>query len=614
MTKIEYYVNPFRRLEKTTAVRVVLSSTILSIVLYFFILNMGSYFGPTIYPLLDRVTYSTPFVDKHFFSDYVDSLIIIICSAAWFTLVIRSKNPLKMWIPLYILVLTCIVLNLSTFITYLSLIIPPSIVSLIIFNRISKRNLLLIDEKLCINYISIMGIALALLSLAITIPLVFDPDLLFPPMNFFYYGYLLFTVLTPIMLFLIALAIPIKMAISKIFRPHIDPHQDQAKQFCISGPQPNLKDRVIYLLIIICISTSISLIPHLITINPDAQFIGDDTLDYIRFLNNTQSESTSIPEILYQVFHNQSSGDRAVSLLVFYSISNILNTNGYGTTLELLPLLLGPLLILSVYFLTVELTSSYRTALIAALFTIPFQVLIGIYAGLYANWFSLIFGYLAIYFLFKSLRKKSIRYIVIFSLLLVLVHFSHAPTWTIFCLVLLIFLTTLLFSHSKQRKLILFLFLALIPSIAIDTSKMILTNNSGVTENFTFANNQGLGVNDIYTIWHNLVDTTQIYMAGQIGNPIILSLVVYWIIYCSTRETGTIFFLIFSSLTLFPILFGETEILTRLIYEIPLQIPAAIGLSRIIRYNGNLLLLFICISLITVSVRTVMNFHFYPGQ
>ena len=78
-----------------------------------------------------------------------------------------------------------------------------------------------------------------------------------------------------------------------------------------------------------------------------------------------------------------------------------------------LPIVLGPALVLVVYFLTREMTSNDLISVLAAFLTaVSFHVLTGIYAGLYANWFALIIGFLSFMFLFKFLKRPSISYFV----------------------------------------------------------------------------------------------------------------------------------------------------------------------------------------------------------
>jgi len=257
-----------------------------------------------------------------------------------------------------------------------------------------------------------------------------------------------------------------------------------------------------------------------------------------------------------------------------------------------------------------ELTSNHVTSLLSSFLTaISFHVLVGIYGGLYANWFSLIFANLAILFLIRSMKKPTIKNVAVFSGLWVIVLLTHEPTWPILSLILLIFLIMILLVKPNLKKAISHLFVGLIPSFAIEIAKMVINRGSGVTNDIAFAHGQGFGIHDLSTIWNNLVTTTQTYLGGQFGNSIIWVLVVYWLFKGNLKDNSITLILVFLSIITIPILFGDHVILSRVLYEIPFQIPAAIALTQIKRNNGNILVFAICLWLTVIAIRAGSNFH-----
>ena len=305
------------------------------------------------------------------------------------------------------------------------------------------------------------------------------------------------------------------------------------------------------------------------------------------------------------------SGDRAIIFNRFFLWYHIIDPNNITNSIDYLPLVLGPLLILSIYFLTLELTTNHFTALLASFLTITsFHILVGTYAGLYSNWFSLIFGYLAFLFLFKSFKKPTKLNFITFSILMVVTLLSHVPTWTILTLVTIISLVIMLKLKFYPKKSIFYLFIAIIPSLVTDGIRMILTKSSGVIEDASFAHSQGAGIHDFTTLWYNLVNTTQIYMAGLFGNSIILILVLYWLYKCNIKDKSTLLIIVFFSLTILPIFLGEKQIQTRFLFEIPFQIPVAIALTYIKKNQGIVFFSAICLWLIIISIRAPANFYF----
>lgn len=350
------------------------------------------------------------------------------------------------------------------------------------------------------------------------------------------------------------------------------------------------------------------MIPHTSTINNDNEVIGSDIKHYVTFLES-MSQSSSPGDLLYKAFVSIIGGDRPFSLLFFLSLSYVFNHVNFSTLLGNLPLLLGPFLVLSIYFLVLSITKDHLTALFASLITIPTHILIGIYAGLYANWFALIWGYLVLLYLFKLVDEPKRINFFIFSILLIILILSHAPTWTIFMYVIGLFLVVAFFKNKRRKaKTVICIFLATLPSIIIDITRMLLINSSGISQELDFAVNRDVGIQSMQTIWNNLIDTSHLIFAGQIGNPIILLLVVYWLYRTKIKENYQIFLLIFFSLFALPLLFAEKDIQSRFFFEIPIQIPAAIALTILKQRTGNFLPAAICLCLVVMSTYMAANF------
>jgi len=275
-----------------------------------------------------------------------------------------------------------------------------------------------------------------------------------------------------------------------------------------------------------------------------------------------------------------------------------------------LPLILSPLLVLAVFFLTRELTSNDAVALLASFLTaVSFQTLIGIYGGLYSNLLALIFGYLAIVFLLRFLKRSSAINYLAFSVLLFLMMLSHIYTWTILTLFFSIFLVVAWRLKMFEGKTIALVFLIIVASVAFDSGKSILTDAySGIGRDV------GLGMNtasylNLFSIWPNLSQTIFVFLGGLFGNFLILSLCIYWLLRSNFREMPNLFLGIFLSIGILPILFGGEIIQSRVLYNISFQIPAAIALFYVAnQHKGPLLVIAISIWILTMSFQAVTNF------
>jgi hypothetical protein len=193
-------------------------------------------------------------------------------------------------------------------------------------------------------------------------------------------------------------------------------------------------------------------------------------------------------------------------------------------------------------------------------------------------------------------------------------------TWTVVAIVAGIFLVAMLLvvirmknsrnsSHFSKRRIIL-LVLAILLSIAVDITKVLLTGSSGgLVQDLELAQT-GLGIEQFNLRWDILNVTMHDSLGGVFSNFIILGLGLFWVIKSNMREPTTVFLMIFLSAGLVPLFAGSWTIQARVFYDIPLEIPAAIALYYISNRSGSVLVTLAgCTWLIAVSLLTVMNYY-----
>lgn len=594
-------------LGKNKIYNVIASSALFSIILLFYILNLTSILEPTVYPLIDRVVYITAFIDKHFTNNFFDSLIVILSTILWLQFSLTSNKKYLFMMAYASFFFSAFYLNLELVLKILVLISIPTILLTIIMNKILKKDIVIIDWKLSMNYIYIFVIVISVLSVVLLASYILFPKISLPSLNFLYYFHLIFSLLSPICLIFISFNYPLKLVFTKLNIKKTGKniiHRNPIKQKAFVEH----KIRVIHLILIIFLAIIISVIPHLGTINKDSSTIGVDTKQYVEILQSI-AKSSDYGELLYKVFVLHTGGDRPFTLLFLLVLNFIFFQVSFSSLMENLPLLLGPALVLCTYFLTLRITKDHITSVLASLITIPTHILMGVYAGLYANWLSLFWSYLAILFLFRLLDEPKRIHFIVFSALLVILLFTHVQTWTILMYVLGLFLViTLLKNRREYKNKVLLIFLSVLPSIFVDIVRMLVLNSSGINQEISFAIERDVGIHGISTIWDNLIATTHFTLAGQIGNPVILFLVVYWLYAARTNENYVIFFIVFFSLFALPLLFADQQIQSRFLFEIPFQIPAAIALSTLKDKLGNFFAVAICLWLIVMSVYMAVNF------
>jgi hypothetical protein len=612
LTAMSYFV---RALGQGSSTISIISNAVLVFTSFFYIYTIGSFFNLSIYPLLDRVTYDILF-DYYVVTKHVDYILLVSGISLWVLFSVRSKLRFIVAASYSGIAIISALSNIGVFFDIVALISIPIALSLLAYNKLTQQKILnanAFNLNLFLNYVATTGITLGTVAIIISAARIFSISLEpIPLRNYGYEIFLLFSSFSHILIFLLVACVPLKFLIRGFRSGILKATHNIGTNLLIYSDRTESRIKVIGLLaFFMLLSVGISLIPHQPSLNKDGQQIGVDTIYYVEWMNALM-DSDSIPEFLQQAFIIHSHGDRPLSLIFLFGIIKILNADPFST-IEHVPILLGPGLVIVMFFLIRELTSSDNTAFLGSFLTaISFHPLIGIYAGFYANWLALIVGYLSFLYLFKFLKKPTRQNMAIYSALLVLVLFVHVYTWTIVAIVTGVFLAIILkTNHHYHRRNVLLLLLVLLSSVVIDVARANMTGSfGGVVQDFTIGA-AGLGLDKFTIRWDTLLGVTHVYLGGIFSNFIILVLALYWLFRSDMNNSVTIFLMIFLSTGIIPLFFGDTEIQARVLYNVPLEVPAAVALMHIIRKQPSQIILGVaaCIWLVAVSVSVVSNFY-----
>ncbi len=591
----------------------IISSAALVLTSFFYIYTIGTFFKVNIYILQNRVTYDT-FFNFYIINKYTDYIIIISGLILWLVLSIRGRARLVAPLIYGGITIVAAIASLDVVVDIAALISIPVIFSFLVYDRFTTKTKILnrSTNLLSLNYLAITGVVIGILSIAVfSVPSLFSiPVETTPLRNYAYDIFLFFSSSSPVLIFLLTCSFPLKLLMEEFKRGILKIKYNKSDSH-LSYYSIKLRTKIIYLSLFVLLSVTMVLIPHQPTINKDnQQDIGVDTAEYVNWINKLM-QSNSTQEFIRQAFIIQQDGDRPLTLIFLFIIVKIVNVDP-SYTIDHVPVILGPALVLVVYFLTRELTSNDITSLMASFLTaVSFHLLIGIYAGFYANWLALIIGYLSIVFLIRFLKTPNRLNFAIYSALIIILLFSHVYTWSIFTVVIGIFLAVMLKLSYYSKKSIILLLLVLLVSVVIDVARMTITGSaSGIEQDIKIASLTGVGLEQFALRWSNLIDTTQNYYGSQFSNFIILMLGLYWLFRCNLRKPSTILLIVFQSIGIIPLFFGDWLVQSRVLYDIPFQIPAAFALADIKKQaNGTMILLSICILLIAISIRAVSNFY-----
>ena len=589
----------------------VINSILLSLLAIFYITTFASFFKIPIVIFQNGVTYNAFFSNTYVINQYIDSISIIFSSFIWVLIAFRNAKIGLVISSMYLgLVSIAICGNQILLFDLLILTSLPGIVILLIFNKLKNNSILKSDNnKLVVNYLSILGIIFGsigiLLSSSVSVFSIAPQQLLIH--NYFYPLYVLFSNLAPVLIFLLSFSFFVKYLFnSLILSRRLSKFNFTLNNInSVSGLKPSKGVQVLFLLLFISISIIVSLIPTHESVNKTNQLIGVDTDEYMDWINGLRN-LPNIYDYFYHIFIYDSLGDRPLTLTLMSVLVSSVPGNNIGI-IQYMPILLGPLLVMAVFFLTKELTSNVIPALIAAFLTaVSFQVLIGIYSGFYANWLALILGYFSFVFLFKYLRHGKINRInlLMYTSLVILAMLSHVYTWTILTVITGIFLTISYKLISFSRRRILVASLCLLVTIIMDIARIYVTgaSSSGLQETI-YLMNSGLGIDEFYQRWNNLTFTSQIFVGGIFSDIVIYVLVLSWLFRSRIMEPVTIFFMTFMSIGIIPLFLGDEIIQSRVLYDIPFQIPAAMALFFMMKnVAGRTMMFSICVWILFCSL------------
>jgi hypothetical protein len=608
----------------------ILSGVAFTIYISFYLYFVGSFFRITIYPLINRTIVYTVF-EEHIINQHLDYIIIIIATASWFLLSVNNRAIRYYFSIAYGAGITFALISpdaiVFDIITLLSLPLISSVM-LYYYYRKGQKNVLNFNAKLTLRYISLAVIAIS--AIGIVLPVLdvflipnFDLSAENNPANELF---LLLSSFSNIYIFLLVFCLGVKVLYREVLRLlKLDLKEDIPQTLSDAYEQNRLKTqtKIGFLILTMLLSIVLVLIPQHPLINKDNQLIGSDTPSYVTWIGEL-AKSKNVSDVVYQAFVSQgNNGDRPLSLIFLFLVYQVAGLE----VIEHFPIILGPGIVLAFYLLTLELTRNEKIALIAAFFgAVSLHTLTGIYGSLYANWLGLIVGYISIAFLFRYLRSGRLPDIVVFSILLIGVLFTHVYTWTVLAAVsgtfLVVMLLVVLWNKKKKRdknsnisnhftkRRITWLLVAILLSIVVDVTRVSLTSSSGGVEQDIQLAGTNFGLEQFNMRWRILHATAHESFGGVFSNFIILILALFWVLKSNIREPRTIFLMIFLSVGLLPLYIGSLTLQTRLFYDIPFEIPAAIALYYISTRSGSMLVtVAACTWLVAVSLVTVMNYY-----
>ena len=323
-----------------------------------------------------------------------------------------------------------------------------------------------------------------------------------------------------------------------------------------------------------------ALYPYRPDINPESVPVGVDITLYLNWTESVEQD----PSLIFTI-----SGSRPMILLIIIALKHLLGWE-FQEVIRSLPVLLNPLLSLSV-FLMVSLASGDKewASLSSLLTALGFNTSIGMYSYFLTNNLGLILIFPAIGFLFKNLTEEKYSYTAAASALASLAVFTHPWTFTQFYATIGLFGLILGYRYlNKNRRNGLFTILIFLAVTGVvDVLKGILIGGEGLS---AFSSTAPLHLNFIY-FWDNNKFTFRHLYGGYLSNSVLIGFAALGIYFLKREKTyhyfleillavSSIYFLVaLCAVRMRPYIY----IPARLMYNIPFGVLSALAVLILLR-------------------------------
>jgi len=306
-----------------------------------------------------------------------------------------------------------------------------------------------------------------------------------------------------------------------------------------------------------------------------------------------------------------SGGSRPLLLIPVYFVV-VSGTVPLVQAVEALPAILGPLLVLSIFFFVAEAFGDEKPAGVAALVTpFSFYVTVGIWAGYYANMLALSVGFAFLTLLFRYWKKQTTVGLSLLILSSVGLLLAHPWTWVIVLVATASFAAATWWTGRKPM-IVKTVGLVLAVDLLVDLTKSLVFGAGVSAQEASGSFNSALVLTPTIDFWPNIVKGLFDAYDGLLANTLILALSLIAII--SFRKDGLPrrFLLVWVAVSSIPILILSALAQTRIFYNLPFPIFTAVGLLLLQRVKGlglhsNLLFSVIVLALANSALRSITS-------
>lgn len=363
-------------------------------------------------------------------------------------------------------------------------------------------------------------------------------------------------------------------------------------------------DRVwLYLFLTVLLSVFAALYPYFPNVNPRGLNVGVDIHGYVESAKIVDNDVTQAFSVM--------GGSRPLIFLVIFGFQRLTGLS-VEASVEYLPVLLVPLLVLSAFFLAKVVSGDDHVAVWSAFFTAAgVQVTVGIYSYFLTNMLALSLVFLSSGLLLLSLRRRSYSITLVASVLGGLLLYTHP--WTYDQLLGSAGVFALVVGYEGWRKrgydqfCLLVVYVGLMGFFEL-SKRFLLQGVGGLAASSTVTGNLA----GLDGFWASNIFGFRYLYGGFLSNLVLLALSLVGVYALRRRVLDESFFAIYCALSSIVFLVGDETIKTRLLFNLPWGLFSAVGLfwilsSRRLRGSRRLVTLFVVLFSSVYLFRSLAN-------
>jgi hypothetical protein len=343
-----------------------------------------------------------------------------------------------------------------------------------------------------------------------------------------------------------------------------------------SGESVFLKKKLdkvwIYLSLTVLLSVFAVVYPYFPGVNPRGLDVGVDIPHYVALARMVDADVSQAFSVM--------GGSRPMIFLVIFGFQRLTGLS-VEASVNYLPVLLAPVLVLSVFFLAKVVLGNDYVAVWSAFFTSTgIQITVGIYSYFLTNMLALSLAFFSAGLLLMALRKSSYFLTIVASILGGLLLFTHP--WTFDQLLGSFGVFTLFVGYEGWRSRryesfkLLFLYVGLMGVLEL-AKRFLFHGVGGLDATSTVTGNlAGLG-----GFWATSIFSFRYLYGGFMSNIFLLSLSLVGIYLLKRSIVEERFLVIYCALSSLVFFVGDDVIKTRLLFNLPIAIFSGIGLYRL---------------------------------